>query len=114
MSQFRDGSFGRLSKSEGGMPVNSSAVRIPDFGLGVMGSFGTSWAVIGAGEVVGVDEEGGGGGAVMPADSSRRSGKSASRLEIIDFARYRPGCRPLYQFADMTRSFDFDTCTYVS
>jgi hypothetical protein len=33
MSQFREGSLGRLSNHEGGIPVNSRAALIPDFGL---------------------------------------------------------------------------------
>ena len=31
MSQLRDGSLGRLSSQDGGIPVNSRAVRNPDF-----------------------------------------------------------------------------------
>jgi hypothetical protein len=42
MSQFREGSLGRLSNHEGGMPVYSSAILIPDFGLPEM----TSWLTV--------------------------------------------------------------------
>ena len=88
MLMFRDGNFGRLSKTEGGMPVNSSAARKPDFGLGVTGGLGTASLAAGVG-VVEVDapgEEGGGGGELMPADSASTR-RSARRLEILAFAR---------------------------
>jgi hypothetical protein len=38
MSQLRDGSRGRLSSKDGGIPVNSRAVRKPDFLRGGGGS----------------------------------------------------------------------------
>lgn len=39
MSQLREGSFGRLSSQEAGMPVYLRAVRIPEGFFGVTGSF---------------------------------------------------------------------------
>jgi len=41
MSQFREGSFGRLSRSEGGIPVYRSTVRIPDCFGGRAGGWST-------------------------------------------------------------------------
>ena len=88
ISQFREGSLGLFSKSEGGIPVNSSAARMPDLGLGVTGSLAASLAGVGVGvlDVEGVGDGGGGGGELMPADSASTR-RSARRLEILAFAR---------------------------
>jgi hypothetical protein len=39
MSQFREGSFGRLLNHEVGIPVNSRAARMPDLRGGFMGGY---------------------------------------------------------------------------
>jgi hypothetical protein len=65
MSQLRDGSRGRLSNSDGGTPVYSSAERRPDFGLGGPGAgaaAGAAAVVEGAGGV-GVEAAAPAGGA---------------------------------------------------
>jgi hypothetical protein len=47
MSQLRPGSFGRLSNHDGGMPVYSSATRVPDLGLSDTGPAAGAGAGVG-------------------------------------------------------------------
>lgn len=80
--QLREGSFGRFSSHEGGMPVYSSAARIPDFCFGM----GTS----GAAEPVGlVSLIGGRGRCIVPVQRNQTERGVKQRFYRGAFAAQR-------------------------